>query len=81
MLVTSLLLVINHALLVQICIAIGPHGPNWMNDPKFVQTVSLVGSLLLVMAQWWSIDRLTGWLFPRSEEGEPAGEEHDADRG
>jgi len=74
--VTSVLLVINDALLIQICYAIAPLGPGWMRDAKFVQTVSLVGSLLLVLGQWWFFDRLTGWLFPRSVDDErPAGKQ------
>lgn len=67
--VTSLLIVINDAVLLWLWEKLGRLGPSWMSSPKFIQVVSLVGSVLLVFAQWWAIERITAlWLPPRTAE-------------
>ena len=73
--VTGLLLVMNAMLLHLTCAAL--EKIPWeslqgvLTNPKVIQAVLLIGSVLLVFVQWWLIERLTARWFPRrGREGE-----------
>jgi hypothetical protein len=77
--VTGLLLVMNAMVLHLVCSVLANTG--WrpleqaLGNPKVIQAVLLIGSVVLVFGQWWVIERLTARWFPRrgkeSEAAEP----------
>jgi hypothetical protein len=75
--VTGLLLVMNAMLLHLVCTALSAIQWNSLQqalaNPKVIQAVLLIGSVLMVFGQWWVIERMTARWFPRrTKESEAA---------
>ena len=42
-------------------------GPRVMDDPRFRQAFLFVGPVLLLVAQWWILDRIVDWRDARAQ--------------
>ena len=69
--VTCCFLAINGTLARVAFLWLAPLGPDWIRRPRAEQVIMFAAPLLMVVAEWWLVDRIVDQISSTSDNGKP----------